>query len=135
MNKIIIKGRITADPELKKTTSGIPVTSFSVAVNRRRNADETDFVNCEAWRSTAEFVSKYFRKGQEILLSGELHIDKYEKDGEKRTATKVSVDTVEFCGSKTENYSESAKDIGTNADDVADGSPEFMPVDDTDLPF
>jgi len=135
MNKIIIKGRMAADPELKKTANGIPVASFTVAVNRRFNADETDFIYCEAWRSTAEFVSRYFGKGKEILLSGELHIDRYEKDGEKRTSTKVSVDTVEFCGSKAENHFEGAKNIATNTDDVADGSPEFMPVDDTDLPF
>lgn len=102
MNKVIIKGRLTADPELRTTTNGVAVCSFSVAVNRPYNREITDFINCEAWRQKAEFISKYFSKGKEILVSGELHIDKYEKDGETRSVAKIVVDDAEFCGGKNE---------------------------------
>lgn len=102
MNKVILKGRLTANPDLRTTASGIYVTDFSIAVNRRFNKEQTDFINCQAWRQTAEFISKYFTKGQEILVIGELHIEKWEKDGETRSAPRIVVDEVEFCGSKME---------------------------------
>ena len=103
MNKAILKGRLTATPELKRTVNDIFVTDFSIAVNRRFNKETTDFINCQAWRSTAEFVCKYFEKGQEIAVVGELHNDKWEKDGETRYTSRVSVDEVYFCGSKADN--------------------------------
>ena len=106
MNKVILKGRLTAKPELKTTTTDIFVTDFSVAVNRRFNKEQTDFINCQAWRSTAEFICKYFEKGQEIAVIGELHNDKWEKDGETRYTSRVSVDEVYFCGSKADNKAE-----------------------------
>ena len=130
MNKVIIKGRLTATPELKSTTNDIYVTDFSVAVNRRFNKEVTDFINCQAWRSTAEFITKYFEKGQEILVVGELHNDKWEKDGETRYTSRVSVDEVYFCGSKAENKSQ--KDIDTSTDEFTKGIPV---EDDNDLPF
>ena len=130
MNKVILKGRLTATPELKTTATDIYVTDFSVAVNRRFNKEQTDFINCQAWRQTAEFITKYFEKGQEILVVGELHIDKWDKDGETRYLTKVSVDEVEFCGSKENNKDQ--KDVDTNTNDFAG----FTPIDDnSDLPF
>lgn len=127
MNKVILKGRLTAKPELKTTTTDIFVTDFSIAVNRRFNKETTDFINCQAWRSTAEFICKYFEKGQEIAVVGELHNDKWEKDGETRYASRVSVDEVYFCGSKTENKSETI-----NVDNL-----EFteVPPQEDDLPF
>ena len=100
MNKVILKGRLTANPELKKTPNDISVTSFTVAVNRKFDREKADFINCEAWRNTAEFVSKYFAKGKEILVIGELHIDKSERDGSATYFTKVVADEVEFCGNK-----------------------------------
>ena len=106
MNKVILKGRLTAKPELKTTTTDIFVTDFSVAVYRRFNKEQTDFINCQAWRSTAEFICKYFEKGQEIAVIGELHNDKWEKDGETRYTSRVSVDEVYFCGSKADNKAE-----------------------------
>ena len=129
MNKVILKGRLTSKPELKTTASDIYVTDFSVAVNRRFNKEQTDFINCQAWRQTAEFINKYFDKGQEILVVGELHIDKWEKDGETRYSTRVSVDEVEFCGSKADN-----KEQSNNAEEQFD---EFIDVgdDDSGLPF
>lgn len=130
MNKVILKGRLTATPELKRTVSDIFVTDFSIAVNRRFNKETTDFINCQAWRTTAEFICKYFEKGQEIAVVGELHNDKWEKDGETRYTSRVSVDEVYFCGSKVENKSQ--KDIDTSTDDFAG----FTPIeDDSDLPF
>lgn len=135
MNKVILKGRVTATPELKRTTSETYVTDFSVAVPRRFNKEQTDFINCQAWRSTAEFITKYFAKGQEILIIGELHIDKWDKDGETRYATRVLVDEVEFCGSKAENKSQSENN--TNMDDSNMEIPEgYENVgEDDDLPF
>ena len=131
MNKVILKGRLTATPELKTTATDIYVTDFSVAVNRRFNKEQTDFINCQAWRQTAEFITKYFTKGQEILVVGELHIEKWDKDGETRYSTRVVVDEVDFCGSKESD--KNPKDTDTNTDDFT----EFTPVEDTveDLPF
>lgn len=127
MNKVILKGRLTANPEIRNTQGGTTVCNFTVAVNRKFNRDVTDFINCEAWRQTAEFVSKYFSKGKEIALSGELHIDKYEKDGETRYSTKVSVDEVEFCGNKGDNVELAKPKENTDV---------FEAVDDLDdLPF
>lgn len=106
MNNLIIKGRLTAEPELKTTSNATEYCDFTVAVDRYAGKDkekETDFVLCRAWRQTAVFVEEYFSKGQEILIGGEIRFDKYEKDGEKRTFTYVSVNRVEFCGSKREN--------------------------------
>lgn len=130
MNKVFLKGRLTATPEIKTTATDIFVTDFSVAVNRRFNKEVTDFINCQAWRSTAEFITKYFEKGQEILVVGELHNDKWEKDGETRYTSRVSVDEVYFCGSKAENKSQ--KDTDTSTDEFT----KVIPVeDDSDLPF
>ena len=130
MNKVILKGRLTATPELKRTTSDVYVTDFSIAVNRRFNKEQTDFINCQAWRQTAEFITKYFTKGQELLIIGELHIEKWVKDDETRYSTRVVVDEVDFCGNKENNKSQ--KDIDTNTNDFA----EFTPIeDDSDLPF
>lgn len=131
MNKVFLKGRLTADPEVRKTTNDIPVCNFSIAVNRRFDREKTDFINCEAWRQTAEFISKYFTKGKEIAVCGELHIDKWDKDGETRYLTKVSVDEVEFCGSKSKNKTHTTDDDVNIEDFVEPPKTE----DDDDLPF
>ena len=131
MNKVFLKGRLTADPEIRKTANDISVCNFSIAVNRRFDREKTDFINCEAWRQTAEFISKYFTKGKEIAVCGELHIDKWDKDGETRYLTKVSVDEVEFCGIKSENKTHKTDD-DVNIKDFVE-LPETE--DDSDLPF
>ena len=105
MNSICLMGRLTGDPELKTTQSGVSVTSFSVAVDRAyRSKDQerqTDFINCVAWRGTAEFISRYFRKGQRIALQGSLQSRKYTaNDGSQRTVYEVVVDNAFFCESK-----------------------------------
>ena len=103
INTAVIMGRLTADPELKTTASGLSVLSFSVAVERnyQKEGEEkaVDFINVVAWRKTAEFVSKYFHKGSMIAVEGSIQTRKYEdKDGNKRTAFEILANTVSFCG-------------------------------------
>ena len=105
MNSVCLMGRLTADIELKTTQSGVSVASFSVAVDRAFRAKDqerqTDFINCVAWRQTAEFISRYFRKGQRIALQGSLQSRSYTaNDGSKRTVYEVVVDNAFFCESK-----------------------------------
>lgn len=105
MNSICLMGRLTADPELKTTQSGVAVTSFSVAVDRaytpKGQERQTDFINCVAWRQTAEFITRYFRKGNRIALQGSLQSRSYTaNDGNKRTVYEVVIDNAFFCESK-----------------------------------
>ena len=126
MNNLIIKGRLTAAPELKNTSNATEYCDFTVAVDRFAGKDkerETDFVPCRAWRQTAVFVEKYFSKGQEILVLGEIRFDKYEKDGEKRTYAYMVANRIEFCGGKR------------NEDNSSEGSFTAVASDDGDLPF
>lgn len=105
MNKTILIGRMTKDAELRTTANGVSVASFSIAVNRRfKNADggyDADFINCVAWRQQAEFISKYFKKGQQIGLVGSIQTRNYDdKEGKKVYVTEVAVDEAYFCGDK-----------------------------------
>lgn len=105
LNKIFIMGRLTRDPELRRTQSGIPVTSFSLAVDRdyksQSGEKETDFIDVVAWRSTAEFVAKYFTKGRMAVVEGRLQIrDWQDKDGNKRRSAEVVADNVYFGDSR-----------------------------------
>ena len=108
LNCAVLMGRLVADPELRTTTSGISVTSFRIAVDRSfvRQGEErqADFIDIVAWRQTAEFVSRYFRKGSMIAVQGSIQTRSYEdKQGNKRTAVEVVADNVSFCGSKSES--------------------------------
>ena len=109
LNHIIIMGRLTRDPELRRTGSGVAVTSFSLAVdrdfgNRESGEKETDFIDCVAWRQTGEFVSKYFTKGRMIVVSGRLQIRSWtDKDGNKRRTAEVVADNCYFGDSKRDN--------------------------------
>ena len=109
LNHIVIMGRLTRDPELRRTGSGIAVASFSVAVDRdfggRDGGEkETDFIDCVAWRQTGEFVSKYFTKGRMIVVSGRLQIRSWtDKEGNKRRTAEVVADNVYFGDSKRDN--------------------------------
>ena len=104
MNSIILKGRLVADPELRQTQSNISHTRFKLAVDKITGKDgekAADFIDCDAWRGTADFISKYFSKGQEILISGALHNNNYEKsDGTKVYGYIVTAERAEFCGPK-----------------------------------
>ena len=108
LNKIILMGRLTRDPELRRTQSGTPVTSFAIAVDRDFKAQngekETDFIDIVAWRNTAEFVSKYFTKGRMAVVEGRLQIrDWTDKDGGKRRTAEVVADNVYFGDSKRDD--------------------------------
>ena len=108
LNHIVLMGRLTRDPELRRTGSGVAVASFSLAVDRDYAAQgaekETDFVDIVAWRNTAEFVSKYFTKGRMAVVSGRLQIRNWQdKDGNKRRSAEVVADNVYFGDSKRDN--------------------------------
>lgn len=107
MNVCALMGRLTAHPELKTTQSGVSVTSFTLAVDRaytpKGQERQADFIPCVAWRNTAEFISKYFRKGQRMAVDGSLQTRSYTaNDGSKRTVYEVVVDNAYFCESKAE---------------------------------
>ena len=104
LNMVALMGRLTADPELRHTGSGIPVVTFSLAVDRRFKSGEertADFISIVAWRQTADFVSKYFRKGQLVAVEGSIQTRRYQdKDGNNRTAFEVVANQVHFAESK-----------------------------------
>lgn len=133
-NHIIIGGRLTAKPELKTTPSGTTVCNFSVAVNRKGKEQTTDFINCVSFSKTAEFVSKFFDKGSSICVVGSLQVRRYtDKDGNKRTATDVLVDSAHFVDGRGENAS-GQTETQTTAEAVT--VDDFQPLaDDADLPF
>ena len=105
MNIVTLMGRLTAEPELKTTQSGLNYCRFTVAVDRPTSKDKdkerkTDFISCVAWRTTAEFICKYFSKGSRIALNGNIQTGSYEKDGQKTYTTDVIAEKVYFCESK-----------------------------------
>ena len=129
MNKIIIKGRLCKDVELKATATGKEVANFSVAVNRRFDKENSDFFDVQAWGKTGVFVNTYFKKGQEIIVSGEMHCRKWQdKEGNNRYSWELVADEVDFCGSKQAEQASAAPSEPAPVDD-------FAPVDDADLPF
>jgi single-strand DNA-binding protein len=137
LNKVILMGRLTADPELRHTQSNIPVASFTLAVDRgfkKDNDVNTDFINIVAWRGTAEFVSKWFSKGQLVAVSGRLQVRSYkDKDGNNRTATEVVADEVFFAESKRNN-NEGTYNTEQTAMPANEG--DFEPIDDNEpLPW
>ena len=136
MNKAILVGRLTREPELRTTASGVSVASFTVAVNRRfKNADgnyDADFINCIAWRNTAEFVCKHFTKGKQIGLVGSIQTRDYEKDGKKVYVTEVAVDEAYFVGDNG-NTAEKANLAQNTMPDNGGFAP--APATDDDLPF
>ncbi len=140
MNKAILVGRLTKDPELKTTGSGVSVCSFTIAVNRRfRNAEgnyDADFINCVAWRQQAEFLSKYFSKGRMVGISGSIQTRNYERDGQRVYVTEVVADEVSFVDSKADSApAAAAPQTGSNTTSFgADDGFIPMPADD-DLPF
>ena len=142
LNKVILMGRLTADPELRQTPSGVSTCQITVACDRnfvgQGQEKQADFITVVAWRQTAEFIYKYFKKGQEICINGSLQVRKWkDKDGNTRYATDVVVENAEFCGSKNDNSM-------TNGSVIADENKyelindDFLGnpmVDTPDLPF
>lgn len=138
-NLVVLTGRLTADPELKTTPNGTSVVSFSIAVDRRYRAGEerqADFINIVAWRSSAEFISKYFKKGSLIGIEGSIQTRRYtDKNGNNRTAFEVVANNVQFVESKRDGApaasGEPASFSNADVNDFADlGS-----ASDDDLPF
>ena len=140
LNIIVLQGRLVRDPEMRSTQSGVSVASFTLAVDRDFGGKDggekqTDFIDCTAWRHTAEFVSKYFSKGRMAVVSGRLQIDNYtDNDGNKRKSAKVIADTIYFGDSKKDGTA------GGQSDEAASFTPAsagFVPVevDNSELPF
>ena len=149
LNKVVLAGRMTADPELKQTPSGVSVLSFTIAVNRSyvsKNSDQgerqADFINVVAWRNTAEFISKYFRKGSAICVSGSIQTRSWQdQQGQRRYATEVVADEATFVESRSESASQSSytPDAYTQAPSFSSNpgsAPNFEDHNtDDDLPF
>lgn len=149
LNQVTIMGRLTRDPELRRTANGTAVTSFTLANDRdfagSDGKRETDFIDCVAWRNTAEFVNKYFGKGRMAVVTGRLQIRKYkDKEGNARSAAEILVDSIYFGDSKKETDETGTQQgaAAPNADAAApapaqtteDGFTEITDEDDT-LPF
>lgn len=138
-NKSILGGRLTADPELKQTTSGISVCSFSLAVNRKFQKDgeqQTDFISCVAWRNTAEFITRYFRKGSSLCIVGSIQTRTWtDQNNQKRFATEVIVDEAMFVDSKSDGGQAPSGGYVPDAY-TAPAAPKFEELNqDDDLPF
>ena len=150
INSVVLMGRLTADPELRTTDSGIYVTSFTIAVDRsfakQGEERQADFINLVAWRHTAEFINKYFGKGSMIAVEGSIQTRRYEdRNGNKRIAFEVLVNSASFCGSKSDNNT-AQKPEAAKASEEESYEQQSIPdtpynrdfetiVDDDDLPF
>lgn len=126
LNYISIHGRLTKDPDLRQTQSGVSVCNFTVAVDRSFNKSEdkqTDFFDCVAWRGLGDMVSKYFHKGKEILVTGEMQSRKWQdKDGNNRVSWEIMASGVDFCGSKGESSGTNNVLTQGNSDQLAQGA-------------
>lgn len=138
LNKVVLCGRLTSDPELKTTATGIPVLSFNLAVNRPHRAADAnsnqptaDFISCVAWRQRAEFIARYFRKGSSICITGSIQTRKWtDQNNATRYATEVIVEDAHFVDNKGENGA-----APVPAEEYPPTSSDFVTVDDEDLPF
>ena len=130
VNTVVLVGRLTSDPEVKQTTSGVSVSNFTVAVDKPYNKEhdhpEASFIDCVAWRGSAEFLGKYFSKGRKIGVTGSLETETYTVDGKNRKATKVVVSSIDFVDSKKENENTNAQ-VDTSAETSNDEELEEDP--------
>ena len=129
LNNVILQGRLTKDVEVRTTNSGVSVVNFTIAWNRKINeeTEKTLFMDCEAWRGTADLINKYFKKGNEIIVEGELYTNTYQTDaGENRRQTRLNVTQVHF------TYGNGNKNESAEGGDV---TKKFTPVDSDNLPF
>jgi single-strand DNA-binding protein len=140
LNKVILGGRLTADVEIKQTPNGVAVCNFSIAVNRKysnNSEQQTDFINCQAWRGTAEFIGKYFRKGSAICVVGSIQTRSWnDNNGNKRFATEVIVDEALFVDGKNDAQGAETANPNTYIPDAYMPSQTADTADeDDDLPF
>ena len=135
LNKVVLCGRLTADVELKSTANGVSVSSFTIAITRKGAERKTDFVTCVAWRNTAEFIAKYFKKGSSICVTGSIQVrDWTDNNNQKRYATEVVVDEAMFVDSKSDNNTYVPDAYGTP--NFSNNALYFEEVKtDDDLPF
>lgn len=142
LNRVFLQGRLTADPQLRHTQSGVAVAAFRIAVDRdykdkATGERQTDFINCVAWRQTGEFVSRFFSKGRAAIVEGRVQVREYtDRDGNRRYATEVVADNVYFSDSKKDGGAATAEpdtgyDLNVRADDFAD----LSDTPDDELPF
>lgn len=146
INNVVLMGRLVATPELRSTGTGVSVTSFTIAVDRSfvksGEQRQADFIDCVAWRQSAEFITKYFQKGSMIAITGSIQTRNYEdKNGNKRKAVEVIVDSASFCGSKAETgssggYSAPSAPVAPAPSFTAGNESDFEEIsEDDDLPF
>lgn len=146
INNVVLMGRLVATPELRSTGTGVSVASFTIAVDRayakQGEQRQADFIDCVAWRNTAEFITRYFQKGSMIAITGNIQTRNYEdKNGNKRKAVEVVVDNASFCGSKAESgttggYSAPAAPAAPAPSFTSGSESDFEEIsEDDDLPF
>lgn len=124
LNKVILMGRLTADPELRSTTGGVDVANFTLAVERNRasrGADrQTDFLDCVAWRGTAEFISRYFKKGMQVAVTGSIQTRKWkDQQDQRRVSVEIVVDEAFFADSKRDTAVDRTEPRGWQSQDVS----------------
>jgi single-strand DNA-binding protein len=133
LNKVILAGRLTADVELKQTPSGVSVCSFTLAINRKFSANgqqQTDFIQCQAWRNTAEFIARYFKKGSALCISGSIQVRSWtDNNNQKRYSTEVVADEAMFVDGKNDSQGAEASSFNYEAPNY-----EELNADD-DVPF
>ena len=128
INSLNFQGRLVRDIELKHTDSQVAYTEFTIAWSEKYKEVETKcFLRCKAWRQTAEFLGRYFAKGQEIAISGHMVTEEWDKDGEKQSRTICMLDKVHFCGSKASNSGTAAQSSNDDFMNVPDGIDEELP--------
>ena len=146
MNRVVLTGRLTRDPEKRTTSGGVSVLDFTLAVDKRTKADDgsrqADFIDCVAWRNTADFITNYFTKGKPICVTGSLQVDSYEtREGEKRNRLRVVVDDAEFLGPRNESRRDDvpaaapAEPAKKDSDPLEDELKPFEPLGEDELPF
>ena len=140
LNNVVLMGRLTFEPELKVTQSGVSVVRFGIAVDRRfqRQGDErkADFIDVTAWRQTAEFISRYFHKGNMIAIEGSIQTENYvDQNGTNRKSVSVVANNVSFCGSKSESNAQNTAPAQSNSQTFTPNEAEFEIIEDDGLPF
>jgi len=136
LNKVILIGRLCADPSLKFTSQGTAVATFTMAVNRRFNKEETDFMNCVVWKQQAEFVANYGTKGRLVCVEGRIQVRNYENnEGRKIYITEIVADSVQFLDSKKSSDKPADKSASKSSEDMWDDLGRTVDLNDLDIPL